>query len=120
MKYPRIVPSVLLVMSMAASVSLQAQTPPADTPPASSQDELYELPAFSVSTERGNGYRATDSMSAARIRSSLIDTAATVNVITNDFFKDISAASLFDATQYVSGIGNGRLAGGSGIMDRHR
>jgi outer membrane receptor protein involved in Fe transport len=57
-------------------------------------------------------------MSAARIRTALIDTPATVNVITSDFLQDIGAASLFDATQYVSGIGNGRLAGGSGILDR--
>ncbi|HYC70029.1 MAG TPA: TonB-dependent receptor plug domain-containing protein [Opitutaceae bacterium] len=89
-----------------------------DTPAAPPAEETITLPSFTVSSQRSNAYRATDSMSAARIRGALIDTPATVNVITGDFLKDISAASLFDATQYVSGIGNGRLAGGSGILDR--
>src|SRR4051794_15402584 len=74
----------------------------AQTAAPSNQSELVELPAFTVSSDRANAYRATDSMSAARIRTKLIDTAASVNVITSDFLKDISAASLFDATQYVS------------------
>ena len=101
---------------LAAATAVEAQT----APPAAaiSADELVTLPAFSVSSDRANGYRATDSMSAARIRTAIIDTPATVNVITSDFLKDIGAASLFDATQYISGIGNGRLSGGSGILDR--
>ena len=97
---------------------LVASTPLEAQPPAAPADETITLPAFSVSSERANGYRATDSMSAARIRTPIVDTSATVNVITSDFLKDIGAASLFDATQYISGIGNGRLAGGSGILDR--
>ncbi len=101
---------------LVATTAVDAQTPAA--PPAPAADETITLPAFSVSSDRANGFRATDSMSAARIRTPIIDTSATVNVITGDFLKDIGAASLFDATQYVSGIGNGRLAGGSGILDR--
>lgn len=112
-----------LLMSALAALSF-AQTAPTTTPapaPAPASPEAattFTLPDFTVTSERANGYRATDSMSASRIRSALIDTPATVNVITSDFLKDLSAASLFDATQYVSGIGNGRLAGGSGILDR--
>jgi iron complex outermembrane receptor protein len=102
-----------LILAVASPISLLAQTPPA-----AAAEETIALPAFSVSSDRANGYRATDSMSAARIRTPIVDTAATVNVITGDFLKDIGAASLFDATQYVSGIGNGRLSGGSGILDR--
>jgi outer membrane receptor protein involved in Fe transport len=105
-----------LLALFASSVALRAQT--AAPAAASSASETVTLPVFTVSSERTNSYRATDSLSAARIRGALIDTPATVNVLTGDFFKDIGAASLFDATQYVSGIGNGRLAGGSGILDR--
>src|SRR5215213_7550939 len=116
MNLPRIILTLALVLAP-ASLSV-AQTAPSTPPAAASDSDIVELPAFTVSSERANAYRATDSMSAARIRTKLIDTAASVNVITSDFLKDISAASLFDATQYVSGIGNGRLAGGSGILDR--
>jgi iron complex outermembrane receptor protein len=108
-----------LSFALTFSSSLPAQTTGQAAAPAEvSPGSKVELPTFTVSSERGNAYRATDSMSAARIRGALIDTPATVNVITDDFLKDIGAASLFDATQYVSGIGNGRLAGGSGILDR--
>jgi iron complex outermembrane recepter protein len=108
--------AILLLASLA---TLPAQnTTTTTTAPATDSDQVVQLPAFTVSSERGNEYRATDSMSASRIRGTLLDTPATVNVITADFLQDISAASLFDATQYVSGIGNGRLAGGSGILDR--
>jgi outer membrane receptor protein involved in Fe transport len=105
-----------LAALLASSAAVHAQTESPDSPPTS--EETITLPAFTVSSERSNPYRATDSLSAARIRGALMDTPATVNVITSDFLKDIGAASLFDATQYVSGIGNGRLAGGSGILDR--
>jgi iron complex outermembrane receptor protein len=109
---PRLILS-LLVAVLTSTARAQTSTTPDEAPA-----PTITLPAFSVSAERANDYRATDSMSAARIRTTLQDTPATVNVITSDFLKDISAASLFDATQYISGIGNGRLAGGSGILDR--
>lgn len=108
--------SARLLALIASSVALRAQT--AAPAAATSASDTVTLPTFTVSSERTNPYRATDSLSAARIRGALIDTPATVNVITDDFIKDIGAASLFDATQYISGIGNGRLAGGSGILDR--
>jgi outer membrane receptor protein involved in Fe transport len=114
-------PHMRLFALFASSVAAYAQTTATPTAPAAAapaQEETVTLPTFTVSSERSNPYRATDSLSAARIRGSLMDTPATVNVITSDFLKDIGAASLFDATQYVSGIGNGRLAGGSGILDR--
>ena len=109
-------PIVRLFALLATSAGIHAQTESPNSP--STSEETITLPAFTVSSDRTNPYRATDSLSAARIRGSLMDTPATVNVITNDFLKDIGAASLYDATQYVSGIGNGRLAGGSGILDR--
>lgn len=108
-----------VLSAFAASASLRAQAT-ANTSAANTDTsgDTVTLPEFTVSANTTNPYRATDSLSAARIRGALIDTPATVNVITGDFLKDIGAGSLYDATQYISGIGNGRLAGGSGILDR--
>src|SRR6187402_2032597 len=91
---------VRLFALLATSAGIHAQTESLNSP--STSEETITLPAFTVSSDRSNPYRATDSLSAARIRGSLMDTPATVNVITNDFLKDIGAASLYDATQYVS------------------
>src|ERR1051326_6548963 len=90
----------IMVAAFLSSLSLfNAQT--AASPAAPDSEAVLVLPEFGVSSVRSNAYRATDSMSAARIRTELIDTPASINVITGDFLKDISAASLFDATQYV-------------------
>lgn len=53
-----------------------------------------------------------------RLRRALIDTPATINVITSDFVDDIGAASILDATQYVSGMSTPVLGGINGIQER--
>jgi iron complex outermembrane receptor protein len=90
----------------------------AQTATPSDSNESIKLPTFTVQSARANPYRATDSLSAARTSGALIDTPATVNVITREFFEDIGANSMLDATQYVSGIANGRLGGANGIAER--
>jgi iron complex outermembrane receptor protein len=78
-----------------------------------------ELPTFSVSSEKADAYRPTDTMSLARIRGLLIDTPVTVNVMTRELLDDLGANSTFEAARYFPGIGNGRGAGTSGgINDR--
>src|SRR5688500_8989885 len=86
----RFAPALSSALLVLATLLSHGQTPPApSTPSAPPADETITLPAFNVSSDRANGYRATDSMSAARIRTALIDTPATVNVITSDFLGDI-------------------------------
>src|SRR3954471_10681153 len=80
--------------------------------------EVVTLPTFNVSSERANEYRAADTISASRIQGALIDVPSTINVITRDFIEDIGANTLQDATQYLAGIGTGRLGGTNGISDR--
>lgn len=109
-----------LTLAPLASMLAQAASPSAGSPgaPVKAGEEVVSLSVFTVSTDRPDPYRTTDSLSAARIRGAIIDTPATINVLTSQFFEDIGAHSIFDATQYVSGIGNGRLAGPNGILDR--
>lgn len=111
--------AVLLAAMPLANLRAQSATPlAAGQTNAVKESETILLPDFTVSSERANAWRAIDSLSATRIRGALIDTPTTINVITRDFLDDIGANSMFDATQYVSGIGNGRLGGTNGILDR--
>jgi outer membrane receptor protein involved in Fe transport len=115
------VSALVALLSVLPAPAQQAAAPSVSPVTASADNkeaETITLPAFAVSSVRANAYRATDSVSAARIRGDLIDTAATINVITRDFLDDIGANSMYDATQYLSGIGNGRLGGSNGILDR--
>jgi len=97
------------LLTLAFCAPLPAQTSPSATP--ASPTETVQLPTFAVSGERADPYRATDALSAARIQSAIIDTPATINVVTSDFIKDIGANSMLDATQYMPGISAGRIAG---------
>jgi len=76
------------------------------------------LSPFEVSSERVSAYRVIDSVGGARIRRALIDTPATINVITKEFLSDLGASSIIEATQYLSGVTYGALGGAGGIFDR--
>ncbi|HEY8993056.1 MAG TPA: TonB-dependent receptor, partial [Lacunisphaera sp.] len=113
MNAPTCIRGALLLLAPFVVLSAQATKPEA-----APTGPTLELPTFSVSSERANAYRATDTLSAARIKTGLIDTPATINIITLDFLRDIGANSLLDATQYLPGISAGRIAGTNGLGDR--
>ncbi len=102
--------------TLLVALPLAAQTNPAST--SASADEAVRLPEFTVSSEKANRYAPGDSISAARIRTALIDTSASISVISSDFLQDIGAQSILDATRYISGVSAGRAAGLGGIRDR--
>lgn len=81
------------------------------------EEETVSLSPFEVSSERVTGYTVTDS-AASRIRRELINTPISIQVITSEFIDDIGAASLFDATRYLSGISASTGSGMTGAGDR--
>jgi len=80
-------------------------------------EELVYLSPFEVSSDRVTAYRVADS-AASRVRRDLIDTPATINVISSEFVNEIGAASVQDATQYVSGMSTPVLGGVNGTQER--
>jgi len=111
MKYPRLLP---LLLSLSAPVLAQ----PSISPLSTSEEDPVHLSPFEISSDRVSGYRATESLGGARIRRDLIDTPASISVITLDFINDISATSIVEATQYLSGVGHGNLDGAGGVQER--
>src|SRR5258708_1770343 len=83
------------------------------------EDEPVKLPEFAVSADKADPYATRHRISAARIRTPLVDTAASVSVLSIDFAKDIASDSVLDATRYISGMTSGRGGGTGGILDRH-
>jgi iron complex outermembrane recepter protein len=99
-----------------ASVAFGQTTPP---PTTSRADETVELPQFTVSSAKGDPYRANEAMSLARISGVILDTPVSINVISRELLDDLGANSTFDAARYMAGVGNGRGAGtNGGINDR--
>lgn len=77
-----------------------ASTSPADAPP----DDTVLLNPFNVSTDKDNGYRATNSISGSRVDTPIKDLPIAMQVITSDFIKDTGATDLRRSLAYVSGI----------------
>ena len=104
--------AAVFVLASGVELSAQSSTTPVAPPP---ESEVIELSAFTISAEKPNEYRAMDSSSASRIRTSIKDTAASISVLTPELLKDIAPARAFEATRYVAGISEGR---GDGFGDR--
>lgn len=94
-----------LIAAIALPLALPAQpTPP---PPASADDDAVRLSPFEVNTERAQGYRAANSITASRFALPILDTPMAINVVTEEFMRDIGARDQLEALAYVSGITQG-------------
>ena len=62
------------------------------------------LSPFVVSTENDKGYRASNSISGTRLDTAIKDLPMPIEVITEDFIRDIGATDLRGALRYSSGI----------------
>lgn len=92
-------PLALLSVLMLNPAPLAAQT---------ASEETVVLPEFTVSGEGADRYRATDAISAVRVRAALIDTPSSITVLTRDMLDDLAPTRVFDATRYVAGVQDGR------------
>lgn len=88
------------------------ETSTADRPAA---ETVVTLPAFSVSAEPTDAYRATNTSAATRVSGKVRDIAGSISVLTPEFLQDIDPTRIFDATKYLAGISEGQ---GDGFYDR--
>ncbi len=94
-----------LLFSTAAFIpGLNAQEP--------EDDQVFELSPFEVSEDSEIGYLATQTLSGTRMRSSLGDVAASIDVLTEEFLSDVGAMSMYDALDYVGNVDTWGVSGG--------
>src|SRR6478736_3981115 len=93
-----------LTWPLAARAQQTAAPAPAATPAATKDDETVVLSPFQVSTDKDNGYGATNSISGSRVNTPIKDLPIPIQVITDDFINDIGATSLRESLAYVSSI----------------
>lgn len=72
------------------------------------RDEVVKMTEFTVSSTAADRYRATDAISAVRVRAPLLDTPSSITVLTRDLIDNIGIGRIFDVTQFVAGIQDGR------------
>jgi len=96
---------VALCSFVLGPVSSLAQTSPYSADQASVEvEDTYVLPTFTVESETVDRYRAADAVSAVRIRTQMIETPATISVLTKDFIEDVAPVRILDATRYSAGV----------------
>lgn len=103
----RLIPIILCASALTLSLA-GADNPPAAPAVANNADEIVTLPNFTVSGDSADRYRATDAISAVRVRAALIDTPSTITVLTRDMIDDLAPNRVFDVTRYVAGVQDGR------------
>ena len=90
---------------------------PASTAPSDDEDVMV-LDPFSVTTDK-EGYKATDTLGGARVRTKLIDTPSSISVITPQFMKDLGITNAQDLLVYTNNTEIGGLNGNfSGVVSR--
>src|SRR6478736_9410630 len=89
--------------ALAWPLTAPAQTAPAPTA-AAKDDETVVLSPFKVTTDKDDGYAATNSVSGSRVNTPIKDIPIPIQVITDQFINDIGATSLRDSLAYVSSI----------------
>ena len=97
-------------LALASAVGLFAQSTESSSTPAVEQTVV--LSPFTVSTSQPGRYQADESASGGRIRTSIMDTPATVTVLTNEFINDIGTLRVLDAAKYVAGISEATIPNG--------
>ena len=111
----------LAVCSSLLGVQANAQgtNPPADAaggrPADLTEDETVVLSPFQVTADRDNGYIATNSLAGSRLNSPLVDTPASISVLTKDFLDDIGALNVNQAVEFALNTGNDIGGGGSDV-----
>lgn len=74
-------------------------------------DEVFVLPTFEVSSQADDGYKAATAVSGTRFNTSLLDLPKPVDVITEEFIKDIGLTDVAQILRYNSSINQNTTVG---------
>ena len=92
---------LFVALPLLGSVGLaQDNTPPAD-------DDVVTLSAFTVSTEKDVGYRASNSIAGTRSNTPIKDIPLNIQVFTKDFYEDLLITNQVDLERYNASLING-------------
>ncbi len=91
----------------AVACALTAAAAPAQTAPAraaAATDETVQLAAFTVTGDDDQGYYSPAAVSGTRTKTELLNLPMNLNVLTEQFIKDIAATDLVDIVTYTAGL----------------
>lgn len=80
-------------------------------------EEVVELSPFTVSISSDAGYRATETLSGTRLRTSVDNVGASIDILTEDFLKDVGAVDMLEALDYVGNVSTWAQSGSNDASD---
>ena len=95
MKRSSLLTSVTAWLALLGTQQVDAQTPPPQV-----EEKTVKLSPFEVRTEKDQGYIATSTLAGSRLNTALIETPASISVMTKEFLDDIGATSVATALSY--------------------
>lgn len=94
----------LLALGLTASPCAFAQTAPTASAAADDANAPVVLSPFTVTTDKDNGYKATNATTGTRLNESIKDLPMPISVITEKFLRDTGSTDLRQALSYTSAI----------------
>ncbi len=91
---------VFFASVLLSPIALSAQSAPAK----SVEDEAVLLPAFTIQSEGESGYAATNSISATKVATELKKMPVSIDIITEQLFKDYGLTEVYDIIGLSSGV----------------
>src|SRR5258708_4218331 len=98
MKNRYLIPTVFV--AFAATLALQAQTPPAASA-AVAKEEVVQLPAFTINSEKDTDFVGKTALSSTRIAVDLAELPQSVTVLNKAFFQQLKVGMISDMLNYV-------------------
>lgn len=137
----RILTSVMLhptLVFLCVAAAVRAQTAPAIGPETSgsetaraesalparvavssrSGEETITLSPFTVTSEKDDGYRATNTLAGTRMNASLFQTPAPISVLTKEFLDDVGAYDIAEMLKYAPGSDHERTNDQTGVLQQ--
>ncbi|MCF3651109.1 TonB-dependent siderophore receptor [Synoicihabitans lomoniglobus] len=99
----------LLTTTATVALALTANTVTAQTATNSDEnaEDVVTLSAFTVESEKGSGYRATNSIAATRSNTPIKDVPLNIQVFTQDLYEDLLITNQTDLEAYNASLVNG-------------
>lgn len=108
----------LAVALVALPLTASAQTAPAASPAAPSDEEVLVLTPFEVSADESGGYTAATTLAGNRLKTDLRDIGSAVSVVTKELLQDVAATDNASLLQYTVGTEVGGVRGNfAGVGD---
>ena len=101
-------PILILVLGLGIPTELviNAQEVPPETSTDDSFEDTYTLDPFVVSSESDQGYLASETVSASRVKMPVSEIPRSILVVTEELIQDLAPNNLNDIVRFVPGVSN--------------